>query len=73
MNATIDISYKQMLALILQMPVQSQIRLGRTLTRQSTRAELTRLLDTFRTDEISEQDILSEVKAVRHERYAKRK
>jgi len=39
--------------------------------RQNIRAELNHFLDTFRTDELSEADILAEVKAVRRERYAK--
>ncbi|MBQ6964122.1 MAG: hypothetical protein IJ693_11120 [Bacteroidaceae bacterium] len=72
MNATIDISYNQILTLIQQMPVRSQLRLGKALTRQNIRAELTHFLETFRTDEISEEDILAEVKAVRQTRYAKK-
>ena len=72
MNATIDISYDQMLLLLQQMPVRSQLKIGKALTRQNTRVELTHFLDTFRTDEISEEDIMSEVKAVRQERYAKK-
>ncbi|MCR5140799.1 MAG: hypothetical protein K6B45_11660 [Bacteroidaceae bacterium] len=72
MNATIDISYDQMLLLLQQMPVRSQLRIGKALMRQNTRVELTRFLDTFRTDELSEEDIMAEVKAVRQERYAKK-
>ncbi|MBO4431443.1 MAG: hypothetical protein J5790_08910 [Bacteroidaceae bacterium] len=72
MNATIDISYNQMLLLLQQMPVRSQLRIGKALTRQNIRKELNYFLDTFRTDEISEEDILAEVKAVRRERYAKK-
>ena len=70
MNATIDISYNQLLLLLQQMPVRAQLRLGKALTNQSIRAELDYFLDVFRTNEISEEDILAEVKAVRHERYA---
>lgn len=72
MNATIDISYNQLLILLQQMPVRSQLRLGKALTRQSVRAELNYFLDVFRTDEISEEEILSEVKAVRQDRHAKK-
>lgn len=72
MNATIDISYKQILALVQQLPVRSQLQLGKALTSRSVRAELLSLLDTFRTDEISEEDIIAEVKAVRQARYAKK-
>jgi hypothetical protein len=72
MNATIDISYNQLLLLLQQMPVRAQLRLGKALTNQSIGAELDYFLDVFRTNEISEEDILAEVKAVRHERYAKK-
>jgi hypothetical protein len=72
MNATIDISYNQILLLLEQLPVRAQLRLGKALTRQSVRSELEYFLDAFHTDELSEEDILAEVKAVRHERYAKK-
>ncbi|MBR1934357.1 MAG: hypothetical protein IJ841_11840 [Prevotella sp.] len=72
MNATIDISYNQILMLIQQMPIRSQLRMGKALTRQNIRAELTHFLDVFHTEELSEEDILAEVKAVRRERYGKR-
>lgn len=72
MNATIDISYNQMLMLLQQMPVRSQLRIGRTLTRKNIRAELENFLQTFQTDEISEEDILAEVKSVRSKRYAEK-
>lgn len=72
MNATIDISYKQILALVQQLPVRSQLQLGKALTSRSVRAELLSLLDTFRTNELSEEDIIAEVKAVRQARYAKK-
>ena len=35
-------------------------------------AKLNQFRETFRTDNISEDDILAEVKAVRHERYAQK-
>lgn len=72
MNVNIDISYNQMLTLLQQMPVRSQLRIGRALTRQNIRTELNHFLQTFQTDEISEEDILAEVKAVRRQRHAKK-
>ena len=72
MNATINISYEQVFMLLQQLPVRSQLKIGRALTHQNIRAELNQFLETFRTDEISEDDILSEVKAVRRERHAKK-
>ena len=72
MNATINISYNQMLLLLQQMPIRFQLRLGKALTRQNIRAELNHFLETFRTDAISEEEIMAEVKSVRKERYAKK-
>lgn len=72
MNATIDISYNQVMLLLQQMPSRTQLRIGKALTRKNIQKELNHFLDTFRTDELSEEDIMSEVKNVRRERYAKK-
>ncbi len=72
MNATIDISYNQILTLLQQLPVRSQLKIGKALTHPNVRAELNRFLDTFQTNELSEDEILAEVKAVRRERYAEK-
>lgn len=70
MNATIDISYNQVLTLLQQLPVRSQLKIGKALTSPNIRTEMNRFLETFQTDELSEEEILAEVKAVRRERYA---
>lgn len=72
MDATLSLNYAQILNLVIQLPVRSQLRLGKALTRNSTEQELRHFLDVFKTDEISEDDILEEVKAVRQQRYAQR-
>lgn len=69
MEATLNLNYSQILNLVMQMPVRSQLRLGRTLTRKSTEKELRHFLNTFKTDKINEEDILAETKAVRKARY----
>lgn len=69
MNATIDISYNQILTLLQQLPVRSQLKIGKALTRNNIRTEMNHFLETFQTDELSEEEILAEVKAVRRERY----
>lgn len=73
MQATLNLSYGQVLALVGQLPLRSQLRLGKALTERSIKAEMEGFIDAFRTDEISECDILDECKAVRRERYARRK
>ena len=72
MNATINISYDQMLTMLQQMPVRSQLRIGKALTQRNIRLELEHFLDVFKTDEITDEEILAEVKAVRRKRHAKK-
>lgn len=73
MNAVLNLNYNQILSLVKQLPTRMQLRLGRILTKDATEAELEHFLETFKTDELSEEDILAEVKQVRKERYARRK
>lgn len=72
MEAVLNLSYNQILNLVEQLPSRSKLKLGRTLTQQATKAELEHFLEAFRTDEITEEDILAEVKQVRKERYERR-
>ena len=73
MDAVLNLNYSQILSLVKQLPTRTQLRLGRILTKDATKAELEHFLETFKTDELSEEDILAEVKQVRKERYARRK
>lgn len=61
----------QILNLVTQLPIRTRLKLGKELTKEVTKAELQHYLDVFRADEITEEDILSEVKAVRKEHYEK--
>jgi len=72
MDAVLNLNYNQILSLVKQLPTRMQLRLGRILTKDATEAELEHFLETFKTDELSEEDILAEVKQVRKERYARR-
>lgn len=72
MEATLNLNYTQIFNLVMQMPVRSRLRLGKALTRNSTEQELRHFLDAFKTEEISENDILEEVKTVRQQRYAQK-
>ena len=73
MDAVLNLNYSQILSLVKQLPTRTQLRLGRILTKDATKAELEHFLETFKTDELSEEDILVEVKQVRKERYARHK
>ena len=66
MDAVLNLNYSQILSLVKQLPTRTQLRLGRILTKDATKAELEHFLETFRTDELSEEDILAEVKQVRN-------
>lgn len=70
MDAVLNLNYSQILSLVKQLPTRTQLRLGRILTKDATEAELEHFLEAFKTDELSEEDILAEVKQVRKERYA---
>lgn len=71
MDAVLSLNYSQILNLVKQLPVRTQLRLGRVLTKEATRAELEHFLNVFKTEELSDEDILEEVKQVRKERYAR--
>ena len=73
MDAVLNLNYSQILSLLKQLPTRTQLRLGRILTKDATEAELEHFLEAFKTDELSEEDILAEVKQVRKERYERRK
>lgn len=73
MDAVLNLNYSQILSLLRQLPTRTQLRLGRILTKDATEAELEHFLEAFKTDELSEEDILAEVKKVRKERYERRK
>ena len=72
MEAVLNLNYDQVLDLVKQLPPRMQLRLGRALTRQATRAELEHFLNTFRTDEISAEDIRPAFIQVRKQRHARR-
>ncbi len=69
----ISLSYNQILALVKQLPASQKRKLSRELEKEMIDSKLTELLKTFRTDEISQEEIDREVEEVRAKRYAKKK
>ena len=65
----ISLSYQQILDLVRQLPRRQKIRLTRELEREMIGGRLSQLLEEFRTDDLSDELIDSEVKAVRKKRY----
>jgi hypothetical protein len=65
----IDITYDQVLSLVKQLPKEEKIMLSKELEKESNKSELSRLLEIFKTDELSEETINEEVEIVRQQMY----
>ena len=72
-GAQISLSYNQILDLVKQLSFKEKTRLSMELAKETKDQTLTRLLNSFRTDEISQDEIDKAVESVRSEIYAKRK
>ncbi|MBW6534941.1 MAG: hypothetical protein K0B11_08030 [Mariniphaga sp.] len=66
----ITLSYNQILSLVNQLPEKYKAKLSRELAKEAKEQRLSKLLESFRTDEISQEEIDAEVEAVRAELYA---
>jgi len=76
MNSTsyrISLSYNQVLDLVKQLPIKDKAKLSKELAKEAIDKKLSRLLNSFQTDELSEDIINEEVEKVRSELYAKKK
>ncbi len=69
----ISLNYNQVLELVKQLPKKDKVRLSKELAKEAIDLRLTRLLDSFTTDELSEEEINQEVEEVRAEIYARKK
>jgi len=69
----ISLSYNQVLDLVKQLPIQDRVKLSKELAKEAIDKKLSRLLNSFQTDELSEDIINEEVEKVRAEIYAKKK
>lgn len=69
----IDITYDQILALVKQLPTQHKIKLTKELEKEGIHSNLTSLLETFKTKELSLDTINKEVELVRQKIYEKQK
>ncbi len=72
-NYQISLSYQQILELVKQLPYEDKAKLGKELAKETIDNRLSRLLNSFKTNELSQQEIDSEVETVRTELYAKKK
>ena len=72
-SLNIRLSYNQILELARQLSDEDKLQLNRELSAEVRKIELQRLLHVFKNDEISLEEISSEVELVRQARYEARK
>ena len=72
-SLNIRLSYNQILELARQLSDEDKLQLNRELSAEVRKIELQRLLQVFKNDEISLEDISSEVELVRQARYEAKK
>lgn len=69
----IDLTFDQILSLVKQLPNKQKIKWSKELEKEAIDTKLTRVLETFQTDELDLKTIHEEVEIVRQEIYAKKK
>ena len=69
----ISLNYGQVLDLVRQLPKKDKVRLSKELAKEAIDTRLTRLLNSFSNNELTEETIMEEVENVRAEIYAKKK
>lgn len=67
----LPLSFEQVVQLVCQLPLAEKRQLSTVLQQETLDSKLGELLDAFRNDELSEEDIRQEVEAVRAARYAR--
>lgn len=67
----LPVSFEQVVQLVRQLPLAEKRQLSQVLQQETLDAKLGELLTAFRTDDLSEADILAEVEAVRADHYAR--
>lgn len=72
-NYSIDLGFDQILELVRQLPKKEKIRLSKELEREIIDVKLTSLLKAFKTDELDQDTITSEVEFIRSELHARSK
>ena len=72
-SLNIRLNYNQILELARQLSDEDKLQLNRELSAEVRKIELQRLLQVFKNDEISLEEISSEVELVRQARYEARK
>ena len=69
----LSVTYDQIIRLVRQLPAKEKVKLGQEIAKEVLDARFVKLLNSFKTDDISEELINEEVEKVRAELYAKKK
>ncbi|WP_394801104.1 type II toxin-antitoxin system VapB15 family antitoxin [Niabella ginsengisoli] len=69
----IDVSFEQILSMVRQLPTKQKLKLTKELEKEVTDSKLTRLLKSFKTNDIDIKTITEEAETVRREIYDKQK
>ena len=69
----IDLTFEQVLSVVKQLPKEQQIQLNKELEKEVVGDKLSRLLKSFRTNDLSLETINEEVELVRQEIYDREK
>jgi hypothetical protein len=67
------LTFDQILSLVNQLPNQEKVKLAKELEKDALDEKLSRLLKTFKSDDIDLQTLTEEVEAVRQEIYDRKK
>jgi hypothetical protein len=67
----LTLTFDQILELVRQLPKQQKVKLAKELEKEAIDKKLTKLLDSFKTEELSMDDIDQEAGMVRQEIYTK--
>jgi hypothetical protein len=68
-DLNISLTFRQILDLVKQLPRQQKIRLTKELEKEAIDSKLSQILQSFKTDGLSQEIIDQEVEAVRQELY----
>lgn len=69
MEANIKLSFTQLMELVKKLPGEQKLKLSRELEKDSIQSKLTELLTSFRTEDLTMDDITNEVEQVRKQKY----
>jgi hypothetical protein len=69
----IDLSFDQILSMVRQLPPRQKLKLSKELEKEVIDSKLSRLLKTFKTNELEMDTITEEVESVRQEIYDRQK